>query len=172
MYFPRGKGNQNCTLFVHPSPFLNIFIVSKKSLLCFFYFLILFWIISASSKRRSSEVFYKIGILKTFVKTHRKIPSPEYLFLIKLHPWDLRIYKKETPTHVFLYTFVKNTYILENLRTAASERNIKSINTARSLSKICFFFSQKKLFLVTSNICIKKLWGHANFRLVYKTRWI
>ena len=70
-----------CSLFLSPSLYMNIFIVSIM-IFCIYYdilssmiffmqiFFVLFWVFSTSSKRRSrrSEVFYEIGVLKNFAK--------------------------------------------------------------------------------------------------------
>ena len=95
-----------------------------------------------SSKRRSksSDMFYKLGVLKDFAKfsfTGKHLcRSP----LIKFKAWRPTSLKQR-PRHkcfsVNFCKFFKNTYFVENVLTTTTENgSIKSNNTGRSLSKI------------------------------------
>ena len=113
-------------------------------------------------QNRSSEKFCKI---------HRKTSAPESLSWYSSSLEAGNFIKTETPSKVFFCEFrkiFKDTCFVDYLRAAASKKgNINSNNTVKSLPKIRFFCTEELFFLVTLNILAKKLWGHANFRLVY-----
>ena len=77
------------------------------------------------SRSSRSDMFYKKSCSQNFRKIHKKVSV-----LTSLYCWKL--YKKVTPALLFSCKFFKNIYVVEHLRTAASDRRFFS----RSVSKI------------------------------------
>ena len=96
-----------------------------------------------SSKRRSksSEMFYKLGVLKDFAKfTFSQGKTCAGVSLNKIPAWrptSLKQRPRNRCSSVNFCKFFKNTYFVENVLTTTTENgSIKSNNTGRSLSKI------------------------------------
>ena len=114
--------------------------------------------IITSSKRKSSssEVFYKIGVLKNFTKftgkhLYRSLFQETYKFI------------KTSLRHKCFLCFCK---IFKNICKRLLLKKKASTVTIRSkgCQKFGVFCTEERVFLF-SNICGKKKWGNAYFRL-------
>ena len=96
------------------------------------------------SANSSSEVFYKIGVLKNFLQNFMESICTGVYFR---RPETLL--KQDSGTNVFLCfcEIFKSICFVEHLRRAASEKgNINCNNTVRGLSKIWGFLYRKAVF--------------------------